>query len=98
MSLHDALMVLVSGGGGAIVYWLMEHVQFLAELRPDYKRYAALALAALLPILGWLAMLAMGYDAPPDRWQGWVEQMFALAAGAILVSQGVHGAVALRPT
>jgi hypothetical protein len=97
MSLREVLLAVVSGGGGAIVYWLMDHVKPLETLRPDYKRYASLALSAVLPVLAWLIMLGLGYDAPPPTWQGWLEQAFALAAGAILVSQGVHGAAKLRP-
>jgi hypothetical protein len=97
MTLRDVLWIVVSGGAGGVVYWLMERVPFLAALRPDYKRYAGLALSALLPPLAWLAMVGMGYEAQPATWQGWLERAFALAAGAILVSQGAHGALKLRP-
>lgn len=96
MSLKEALLILVSGGGGAVVYWLMDVIPWLKELRPDHKRYASLALSCLLPIAAWLIMIVMSYLAAPLTWQGWIESAFALAAGALLVSQGVHGAVKLR--
>ena len=86
----------IVGGSGAVVFWLMEHVPWLAGLRADYKRYASLALSALLPMLAWAAMVALGYAAAPETWQGWVERLFALAAGAVFVSQGLHGALRLR--
>lgn len=97
MTLKDALLILVSGGGGAIVYWLMENVKFLKNLAPDYKRYASIGLSMLLPVLAWLVMIAMSYEQAPSTWQGWIESIFALAAGAIIISQGLHGALQLKP-
>ena len=94
--LRESLNLVISGGAGAIVFWLMENVPALARLRPDLKRYVSLALACLLPVLAWLAAVGMGYSPAPATWQGWVEQAFALAAGALLVSQGAHGALRLR--
>ena len=92
MELHDWLMALMSGGSGAVVYWLMENVAWLARLRPDHKRYASLALSVALPILAWLAALALRYVPAPETWQAAIETIFALAAGALLVGQGLHGA------
>jgi len=92
MELRDWLMALMSGGSGAAVYWLMENVAWLANLRPDRKRYAALGLSVALPVLAWLAAMALGYVPTPETWQAAVEQVFALAAGALLVGQGLHGA------
>lgn len=96
MELREFLSLLVSGGAGAVVFWLMESVPVLVSLRADYKRYASLGLAVVLPVAAWLAMVGLGYQVPPETWQGWVERVFALAAGAIVVSQGVHGALRLR--
>jgi hypothetical protein len=97
LTLKDALLLLVSGGGGAISYWLMAKVPALVAIkRPDYKRYVSLAIQAALPILSWLVMMGMGYESPPVAWQGWIERCFALAAGAIIVGQGMHGAIDLR--
>jgi hypothetical protein len=96
MGLKDLLLVFVSGGGGAVVFWLMGHVGFLMRLSAEYKRYASLILAGVLPIPFWLAGVAMQYWAAPPTWRGWVEIIFALAAGAILVSQGLHGRTQLR--
>ena len=96
MELKDFLLIFVSGGGGAVVYWLMEHVKFLANLEPEWKRYVSLALAGVLPIPFWLFGIAMNYWMPPVGWRAWVEAIFALAVGAILVSQGLHGRMKLR--
>jgi len=97
MSLREALLAVLSGGGGIVVYWLMEFIPQLKELRADYKRYASLVLSGLLPVLAWLVLLGMGYEQPPATWQAWVERVFALAAGALLVGQGIHGAKKLAP-
>jgi hypothetical protein len=97
LTLRDALWLLASGGGGAIAYWLMDKVPALANIkRPDVKRYVSLIIQAALPIVAWLIMLGLGYESAPVTWQGAVERMFALAAGAIIVGQGLHGAIDLR--
>jgi hypothetical protein len=96
MELRDLLMVLISGGGGVVVYWLLEHVPTLANLSPEYKRYASLILAALLPIPFYLLGVAMQYWPAPVDWRAWVEILFAIAAGAVIASQAVHGREQLR--
>jgi hypothetical protein len=96
MELHEFLSLLVSGGAGAVVFWLMENVPALKGLRPDHKRYVSLLLAVLLPVAAWLGMVALGYQAAPGTWQGWIERVFVLATGSLVVSQGVHGAMVLR--
>lgn len=96
MELRDLLLVFVSGGGGVVVYWLLEHVPALAALQSEYKRYVSLLLSAVLPIPFWLFGIAMQYWAAPADWRAWVESIFAIAAGAILASQGLHGRKQLR--
>lgn len=96
MELSDFLLIFVSGGGGVVVYWLMERIPALANLAPEYKRYLSLLLSGLLPIPFWLAGIAMNYWPAPVDWRGWVEAAFAIAAGAILASQAVHGRQKLR--
>ena len=51
VELKDVLLWIVSGGGVAIVYWLMENVPALGELRPDLKRYVSWGLSAVVPVL-----------------------------------------------
>lgn len=97
MTLADALLLVISGGAGGLVYWLMENVPALKALRADWKRYISWFLSALLPILAWLAAVALGYLPAPGSWQGVVEQLFALLFVAFSASQGVHAALKLRP-
>ena len=96
MGFREILVWLISGGGaGVLTFWLMDHVPALVRLPADRKRYASLALAMVLPVMAWLVMVGMGYVAAPATSQAWVEQIFSLAAGALLVSQGMHGALRL---
>lgn len=96
MELQDFLLIFVSGGGGIVVYWLLEHVPALANLSSEMKRYVSLALAAMLPIPFYLLGVAMQYWSAPADWRSWVESLFAIAAGAVIASQAVHGRRQLR--
>lgn len=98
ITLQGFLALFVAGGSiiGAAVYWIMDTFDFFKNLQPAPKRFVSLALSAALPVLAWVIMLIMGYDAAPATWQGWIERIFALALTPILVSQGVHGLRDLR--
>lgn len=96
MELKDFLLIFVSGGGGVVVYWLLEHVPALETLQSEYKRYVSLILAALLPLPFYLMGVAMQYWPAPADWRAWIEALFAIAAGAVLASQAVHGRKQLR--
>ena len=96
MDLRDLILLIMTAGSGGAVYWLMENVPFLKQLTPEYKRYTSLLLSGLLPVLAWLAGIGMAYFAPPETWRGWIEAIFAVAAGGIITSQGLHGALQLR--
>jgi hypothetical protein len=96
MELSDLLLIFVSGGGGVVVYWLLENIPALAGLASEYKRYLSLVLSGLLPIPFWLLGIAMNYWPAPGDWRAWVESIFAIAAGAIIASQAVHGRRELR--
>ena len=96
MELRDLLLVFVSGSGGVVIYWLMEHIPALANLQAEYKRYVSLLLSGLLPIPFWLLGIVMQYWPAPVDWRAWVEAIFALAAGAIIASQALHGRKQLR--
>lgn len=95
MELREVLSALISGGAGVVVYWLMENIRWLADLRPDLKRYASLGLAMAIPVAAWLIMVLLGYMPAPATWQGWIEAIFAMATGTLVVSQGLHGALKL---
>ena len=81
------------GGGGAMVatYWLMEQVPELANLQPNYKRYASLGIAALLSCLAYVFAVGLSYVDKPATPQGWLESLFAVAFLAIGGSQWLHG-------
>jgi hypothetical protein len=96
LALKDVLLVLMAAGSGGLVYWLMETAAWLKALPADQKRYASLALSALVPVLAWLGGVGMAYWAAPSTWRAWVEAIFAVAAGGILTSQTLHGALKLR--
>jgi len=96
LTLREALLALVSGGAGAVVYWLMENIAYLKNLAPDIKRFVSIALSAVIPVAAWLIMIGMAYEQPPGTWQGWLEAIFALIAGSLIISQGLHGVLRLR--
>ena len=97
MDLRTLLTTLVASGiGGTAAYWLLEKWAWFAGLTAEYKRFAALALNALVAILAYLAMLGMGYQTPPADWRAWIETIanvvIALGATTFAVSQVWHGA------
>lgn len=96
MELRDILLVLMAAGSGGLVYWLMETVGFLRALPAEWKRYVSLALSGLIPVLAWLVGVAMLYWDAPGDWRAWIEAIFAVAAGGIITSQTMHGALKLR--
>jgi hypothetical protein len=97
MTLAGFLAWLVStAGAAAATFWLMENVPWLKSRPAEAKRYLSLAIAGAVPVLAGLAMIGLGYNQAPAAWQGWLEMLFALAAPAIIASQGVHGALVLR--
>jgi hypothetical protein len=93
MALSELLTWVLSGGGAGVVsYWLMEHLAFLVQLKPQSKRYVSLAIAGGLAILGYLAAVGMGYQAEPGTVKGWVEVLFSVVGVAVGLSQFIHGA------
>ena len=96
MNLQDALLLLTSGGAGALVAWLMENIDAIVQLRPDYKRYLSWLLSCAIPIAAWGAMLLLGYEAQPASLREVIERVFALLFVAFSSSQGTHAVVYLR--
>jgi len=98
MGLNELLTWVLSGGGAGVVsYWLMEHLAFLVMLAPQYKRYASLALAGGLAVLGYLAAVGMGYQVAPVEAKGWIEALFSVVGVAIGLGQLIHGAKQMKP-
>ena len=98
MTLKDVLLVLMAAGSGGLVYFLMEQVAFLANLPAMWKRIVSLALSGVIPVLAWLIGIAFLYWVAPVGWRAWLEAIFAIAAGGIITSQGLHGALKLSRT
>ena len=96
MELRDLLLILMTAGSGGLVYWLMETVPWFKALPADWKRYVSLALSGAVPVLAWLIGVGMAYWSAPAGWRGWIEAIFAVAAGGIITSQTLHGALKLR--
>lgn len=95
MQLADFLKWIMAAGSGIIAYWMMENIGVLKALAPEWKRYAALAIAGALAVLGFLASVGIGYDPVPDGWKAWIETVFAVIAVAIGLSQAIHGRLRL---
>ena len=95
--LREILVWATTAGAGVLAYWLVEEVDWLAKLAPKTKRFASFGLTAVLALAAWGIQLVMAYVPPPVGWRAWVEAVVAIAAGAIVVAQGVHGARDLAP-
>jgi len=96
MDILQAAQWVLGGGAGALAYFTMEKVSFLAQIAPpSLKRYVSFAVAALW---AWLALgVTFWYGAAmPVTAQEWVSLLFAVAFEAVVVSQGIHGEVKQR--
>ena len=77
-------------------FQLLEWVDWLKNLSPEWKRYAAYALTASIAIVAWLAKIVMTYEATPDDWRAWVESAYGVAAGAIIGGQLLHAKLSMK--
>lgn len=96
VGLMEVLKWLISGGSGAVAYWLMEKVKALAALEPEPKRYVSLAISGAVAVLAFLAQVGMGYQAAPLDARAWIETLFAVVGVAMGIGQILHGALKLR--
>jgi len=91
MELKELLTWVVSGGGAAIVaYLLIEEIPALAALNPEPKRYVAFALSAALAIGAWFAMAGMLYEPWPLTVYEWIEKLVFIGTSAFALSQIIH--------
>jgi len=96
MTLREVLAWLMSSGGAAaIAFALMDRVWWLEELAPQPKRFVAFGITAGLACGAFGVCVAMGYNPVPADWRAWVEVLVFTATTAIVLGQGVHGAVRL---
>lgn len=89
--------VVAEGGAPVIAYLLMEKVAWLRKLAPEYKRYAAMALAAGVAVVAFLGQVAMDYRPVPEAARGWIEALFYVGMAAVpaIVTQIVHARLVL---
>lgn len=96
MELREFLAWLTSGvGAGIAAFFLMEKVSYFRNLPPEPKRYAAIALNALIACGAWSLGVAVGYQAAPIGGLAWVEQLFLVGTTAFGLSQVIHARAAL---
>lgn len=86
----------VNGGAIALAYWVVGKVPKLEALRPDYKRYAATAIAAILAAAAFAVEVASGIQPAPVGFWPWVNALLAVEAIVFTGSQAVHAARELR--
>jgi len=73
----------------------MEKVPELARLSSEAKRYASIAIAAILSMAAFSASVGLGYEPTPASTQAWVEALFAVAFVASGLAQVIHGKAVL---
>jgi hypothetical protein len=96
MTLQVALTWLTTAGSGLAAYWIIRRLN-IESWRPDWKRYLAYALTAVIAIGAYLLRVLLGY-VPAPVGQAWAETLFAVAMVAFGVSQLPHALVELRQT
>ena len=89
--LSEILVWVTTAGAGVLAYWLMEEIDWLAQLAPQPKRFVSFALTGAIALAAWGVQIVMAYAQAPVGWRGWIEAAIAIAAAAIAVAQGVHG-------
>ena len=94
--LATVLTYLSGPAAGIAAYYLIDRVPKLKALSAEYKRYASLALAAILAMGAFIASVGLSYQVRPISPQGWLEALFAVAGVAIGLSQSIHGYKKLR--
>jgi len=93
--LQQVLFYLIGPGAGVVTFALME--RFAPDgWSSEIKRYASLALAAILAMGAFAASVGLTYLPQPETVQAWCEALFAVAGLAIGLSQGIHGRARLR--
>ena len=94
MELRELLAWLIGGGGaGVVAYWIVN--AWFANLNPEPKRYAAMALTGVLAALAFFVTVQIGYAPRPETWLAWVEQVFSVIAVALGLNQVIHARVSL---
>ena len=77
LDLPTILAYVVAGGvGGAALAILLERWEKFKNWLPSWKKaWTVFLVCVLLPPLGWLASIGMGYISVPAIWQGWIESI-----------------------
>lgn len=95
MDLMNLLQLIVGGGAaGTLAYFVLGKWEWYTLQNADTKRIVAFVANALLAVVAWGAMLAMGYAEAPADGRAWVESIanivIALGSTAFATSQAWH--------
>ena len=90
MDLQQIVAWLASAGCGVIIYWMMDHFPFLANMDGTWKRIVSVVfLPLLVGALAFGVAVFTGYEPTPETWQGIVTGIMLWIATA--VAQVTHG-------
>ena len=109
MTLHEALLWLMGAGAGVLAHYALRRLEHSVTLREpwrwlrywfgslhsDDKRWTAWFVTGIIAIAAYLLVLVMQFRLPPVEWRGWVQELFAVVAAAIIAGQVQHGRVDL---
>jgi hypothetical protein len=88
VTLEQLLVLLVDGGGGVFVYWLLGNplkTWYDGIEQPDLKRWIAAGLTAVFALLAWIGGAFLGYfPMPSGGWQTWVVAIANVIIGAFV--------------
>jgi hypothetical protein len=87
MTFEQAVLYLVSGGAGPLVYWWLEKQAWFQKIEePDYKRWTAFGITACFGLIAWVIGVVFEIiQAPAGDWRAWVAALVSVAL-AILPS------------
>ena len=86
VGLQQLLLVLLNGGSGIVVYWLLGHplkTWWDSIEAPDTRSWIAAGIAALIGLGAWGLLVALQFLTPPTGdWRSWVMAILNVLIGA----------------
>jgi hypothetical protein len=91
MNLQSLLEALVAGGGGSLLYPLLNQWAWFQMLSDMNKRWMTMALSAGIGCIAFvLASVVMRYQPAPVDWRSWIETVGNIILGIIIPSTGTY--------